>query len=170
MDNRGVVVALIAAGVGGYIGINAYREVSAKIQGLETEVSELKKEVAEAHKSGDLSLQERCARQAKTAFTDMGYGKDGLSSYVNHYSPKLGKCFMSIDDTSSQNGATLQSKTLMDAFEGRVYGTFLWRNSQNSGKNFWEVAPFQCQVQINGKETACQSAIEFENLATSYLE
>ena len=116
-----------------------------------------------------LEMQGRCAKQASDTFTQLGYNAKGLAEYTNHYSKKMGKCFMVIANTSTTVGSVSTSKNLSDAFEGKVYGSYIWINSQ--GKKYWEVAPTECTVTLqDGQEKQCTSVEEWDNLAKTYME
>lgn len=116
-------------------------------------------------KLATIDIQEQCARQAREQYRQAGWEKQALANFQNHYSATLSKCFMLIESTN----AVFTSKVLMDAFEGRILGNYLWQ--VDKGKKFWEVPPIQCDVLLPSGETAlCKSSMEFEELAKAYLE
>jgi len=46
--------------------------------------------------------------------------------------------------TAATNNIPSNSRTLSDAFEGKVYGNYFWINTQG----FWEVEPQECKVTL----------------------
>jgi hypothetical protein len=114
-----------------------------------------------------LELQAKCARQAATAFTTSGL-KGPFAGYVNHYSEKLDKCFVVMNETDSRStpGSVFISKTLSDAFEGKTYGEFFLQRQVGTGKRQW----IQCYViQPSGDEKPCESQGQFDRLAEMYM-
>jgi len=72
-------------------------------------------------------------------------------------------------DAKSSPGTIFTSKTLTDAFEGKVYGNYIW--STQKGKKYWEVPPLECKVTLpSGEEKACHSSDEFDELVKQYME
>lgn len=69
----------------------------------------------------NLDLQERCANQARRVFYQMG-GNNYRDTYQSHYSAARGKCFMEMEKYGVSGSVT---KLLLDAFEQRLYATFL---------------------------------------------
>jgi Tfp pilus assembly protein PilV len=118
--------------------------------------------------AANLDLQAKCARQAAVMFHELGYTMDD-SDYVNHYNMKLGRCFMQISKTKMAGTSPSTTKSLSDAFEGKVFGSYLWINTQN--KKYWEVAPWECKVTLpSGEEKQCKSSDEYDALSKAYLE
>jgi hypothetical protein len=76
-----------------------------------------------------------------------------------------------MEDTDAElaPGSTIITKTLSDAFEGKGYGSYMWRS--DPVKKYWEVRPFVCSVKLpSGEEKACTSTEEFDELAKYYME
>jgi subtilisin family serine protease len=116
-----------------------------------------------------LELQGRCAKQAAEVFKQEGYGTEPLADFTNHYSGKMGRCFVVISNTKVTGNVSSADKSLSDAFEGKVYGSYTWINSQ--GKKYWEVAPSVCTVTLpSGEEKKCQSSEEWDELVKAYTE
>ncbi len=116
-------------------------------------------------KTASLDLQEKCARQSQAAFRRDGFEKEQLASFSNHYSEKLNRCFVQYDSTKGN----LVSKVVSDAFEGKVYGSYMWR--ADKVKKYWEVPPIQCTVTLpSGEEKTCHSSDEFDSLVKEYME
>ncbi len=121
--------------------------------------------------TASLDLQEKCAKQAQQAFKRDGFEKEQLASFSNHYSEKLNKCFVRYDttDASSTPGIMFVNKVVSDAFEGKVYGEYMWRSDKV--KKYWEVPPVQCTVTLpSGEEKTCHSPDEFDTLVKQYME
>jgi hypothetical protein len=125
-------------------------------------------------KQVSLDLQQQCAVQARKEFEVDGWsGKDHpLAAFVNHYNAKLGRCFMSVEDTTQpdkRESTFFTNKFVSDAFEGKSYAQYEWKSEK--GKKYWEVKPFQCEVTLpSGEKKNCESSDEFDELVKVYLE
>ena len=120
-----------------------------------------------------LELQRMCADQASKAFKEIGYPKQQAvdHSFENHYSVKLGKCFV-IYRTYDVSKVTTSSifESLDDAFEGVNYGDFF---DSIGGKN--EPVPQHhvttCEISIPGKQTTyCQTQDEWDKFKAAYMQ
>jgi len=88
-----------------------------------------------------------------------------MADFTNHYNERPNKCFVEIGakDARSVPGTISKSKTLSDAFVGKVYGSYIW--STQKGKKYWEVPPLECKVTLPaGAEQKCHSCDEFDLL------
>ena len=118
-----------------------------------------------------LDLQGKCANQAREEFKLYGWNAHEMAGVSNHYNPKLGKCLMLIEDMDAKTvrGQVTTSKTLSDAFEGKVYASYIW--STQKDKKYWEVPPLECKVTpLSGEEQTCHSDAEFDALIKQYME
>jgi hypothetical protein len=112
-----------------------------------------------AERPPTLEEQDRCARQSREEFARGGWKVGAYTNFTDHYDPKRGKCFYEVVDTSMAPGNVPSSSRMVgDAFEGTVYAQYGWSNQQ--GKQFWEVPPYQCSV--DGE--TCKSSDEFDEL------
>ena len=61
------------------------------------------------------------------------------------------------------------SSRLMDAFERRDYGSYLWSSRQD--KKYWEVPPTSCELvpSLRAKHY-CKSREEFDAFVADYME
>ena len=115
--------------------------------------------------TASLDLQEKCAKQSQAAFKRDGFEKEQLASFSNHYSEKLNRCFVEYESTN----ANFVTKVVSDAFEGKVYGSYMWR--PDKVKKYWEVPPIQCTVTLpSGEKKTCHSSDEFDSLVKEYME
>jgi hypothetical protein len=105
-----------------------------------------------------LEEQGQCARQAREEFKLEGWTMDAFTSFTDHYSPKLGRCFMEVTSAIRTGNIPSRQKTVEDAFEGKVFAQYEWSNPQ--GKKYWEVAPSLCIVD----GTVCKTTDEFDSL------
>ncbi len=124
-----------------------------------------------ASKSAIFDRQEKCAQQAREEYRSDGWEKQAMAGFTNHFNSKLNKCFMEIvnTDAKSSPGTIITSKTLSDAFEGKVYGNYIW--STQKGKKYWEVPPLECDVALStGEKKICHSSDEFDELIKVYME
>lgn len=116
-----------------------------------------------------LELQGRCAKQAAETFKQQGFGTERFAYFANHYSAKMGRCFIVITNTLASGTGTQTDRNLSDAFEGKEYGSYVWFSSP--GKKYWEVPPSSCSVTLpSGEEKKCQSDDEWDNLVKAYME
>ncbi len=159
------VLILIVVVAGAFL---AYREIASlksTLQQQQTELESLKKKQAVEIVAPPIELQEKCSGQAQRIFEQLGWNAKGSDSYENHYNPKLNRCFILI----STWNATAVTKNLSDAYEGKVYGSYVWFPSK--GKKYWEVSPTECWVLLpSGEKATCQLDAEFDNLAKIYME
>jgi hypothetical protein len=155
MKNAAIVL-LLAAITG--LGIFAYfQQASLRAQ---SEIVEKLTAKLEA-KTGDFSLQEKCAKQAREEFQRLGWGKEALADFTNHYNERLNKCFMAFQSTNVDKGGSHINKWLGDAYEGKQYAEYSWFNPSGSGKKYWEIAPYSCKVTMpSGQEIECNSSEE----------
>lgn len=92
-----------------------------------------------------------------------------MAEFTNHYSAKLGRCFVVTKSTSVTENIIANQRLLVDAYEGKVLGTYEWINSEH--KKYWEVVPTECSVTLpSGEEKKCQSDDEWDNLVKNYTE
>lgn len=140
-----------------------------KIARLERENKELAEKLDSLAKAANLDMQAKCANQATNMFKESGLGKERISSYTNHYQPKLNKCFVKFSTLKHEGKGTSIYMSIQDAFEGKGYAEYYWINNQ--GQQAWQVKPFLCKVTLlSSKETNCQSQEEFDELAKVYME
>jgi hypothetical protein len=122
-------------------------------------------------KSALFDREEKCAKQARDNFRSDGWEKHAMAVFTNHFNSKFNKCYMEIQDTDSKStpGTIITSTTLSDAFEGKVYGTYIWASDKT--KKYWQVPPLECDVTLpNGEKKVCHSSDEFDNLIKVYME
>jgi hypothetical protein len=112
----------------------------------------------QAERPATLEEQGQCARQAREEFKLEGWTMDAFTSFTDHYSPKLGRCFIEVTSSIRTGNIPSRQKTVEDAFEGKVFAQYEWSNPQ--GKKYWEVAPYLCTVD----GTVCKSTDEFDSL------
>ena len=144
-----------------------------RIAQLEKQNKELAAKLDAVSKQTSLELQDRCAKQARTEFKGEGNDKTPMTGFVNHYNAKLDKCFMEVSSFAGSGTGKSYVPTIYrsvsDAFEGEVYAEYFWRN--DTGKKYWEVAPFMCKVTLlNGEETFCKTTQEYEELIKPYMQ
>jgi hypothetical protein len=119
--------------------------------------------------SYSLDAQDRCAKQALAAFKFSGADKEPMADLENHFNLTLNKCFVVVGRVDLTSGIFSKSTILSDAFEGRVFGNYLWTNPKH--KSALEVPPLECTVTLpSGEEKQCKSREEFENLIKAYME
>jgi hypothetical protein len=142
-----------------------------RIAQLEKQVSDLQVQLKQQKETATLDLQEKCAKQARSEFNQLGWGKDPTALFTNHYNAKLNKCFMEIQNTDLKTspGDIFTNRTLFDAFEGKPYGQYIWKS--DDVKKYWEVPPKYCRLYSeDGKEQLCHSTEEYEAWVKKYME
>jgi len=160
MKNTAIFLLVLAVVA---LGILAYSQ--------ETSLRRLTERIDHASRTASLELQEKCARQARQDFTQLGWDKDPSASSSNHYNGQLNKCFVLIEDTDTKSvpDTVISSKHLEDAFEGKVFGDYSWMSQK--GKKYWEVPPAECTVTLpSGEQKDCHSSEEFDELIKAYME
>jgi len=136
-------------------------------------ISATTKASAEPNKE-QYELQERCGKRAEQVFKSDNPGQSGgsmitnteggqdVTSYQNHYSATMNKCFYLLITTGvnykehPQYTTTLM--TLLDLNENKEYGTFFERSDRS--------APLHCNVQ----EKICHSEREWRELLRHYMD
>jgi hypothetical protein len=121
-------------------------------------------------RSATLAQQKMCADQATKAFKESDFShKDKTAvepaEYVSHYDAKAGVCYVAIRgiDTYDKNQTFTHHTVVFDAFEGRVFASYVWRSDK--AKKFWEVSPIECSVTPRGKDAInCKDGTEFNQL------
>jgi hypothetical protein len=123
-----------------------------------------------------LEQQKMCAEQARKDFDEdqrqyresFGNTSSQLSDYTSHFDSQKNICYVRIDSTLTNGGVPSTAITVYDAFERRVYASYLWINSQK--KKYWEVKPVECEIDPP-KETkiTCGSSEEFDQLVDKWF-
>ena len=76
---------------------------------------------------------------------------------------------MTIGATSYKSGQMVTSRFLLDAFEQREYGEYMWLSDK--GKKFWDVKPAMCkEVPLVGDEQFCHSDDEYKAIVKRDME
>jgi hypothetical protein len=132
--------------------------------------------------SQPLELQAMCAAQAQKAFQEwenesreangrlFGNTFTTISSgHQSHYNMKLKRCLLLIEEVSELNGQIATSANLIDAFERRLYASFLWVTHEN--KYYWEVSPIECELAASYRQRKnCTTREEFDSFVAEYME
>jgi hypothetical protein len=167
---RAVLVVIAALAVGCGDGGRTAR-LQNQLDEQQKQIRELEGKLSSLAKAEALGLDEKCARQAVAYFKEGGYDKSGpFNGFTNHYNPELGECFILIQslDTKSGPGRYMESRDLWGAYERKWYANYVWFSE--SGKKYWQVKPFMCQVMSpSGEKKVCQSADEFDELVKTYM-
>jgi len=139
--------------------------ISRKIAGLASVVVSLS--LCTLAHSQSLNFDAMCKAQAEKEFRK-NWNEKG-ASYQNHYNTKLKKCLMLIETLGQVGDQPSISKTLLDAYEGRVYATFYF--VADKVKKYWEVPPKECTlVPSFSNKRYCTTEEEFEEFVAQYLE
>jgi len=93
--------------------------------------------------------QKMCSDQARLKFHEDNPNRGEFDSYSSHDDPKANVCYLMVRAMSEEQGSVSNSIVAYDAFEGRVYATYIWINAK--GKKYWEVAPTACDVKPRGQ-------------------
>lgn len=150
--------------------VGMLRTQSNNIRELQGEVRELGTKLDE--KTRVDALEAKCVDQARKVFDESAYPKNEFAAYENHYSAKLDKCVMRVLHTDAHTSRGRMVSTyvdVMDAFQGKQYGTYVWHTETN--KKFLIVPPVTCEVTLpTGEQKICHSMDEFEELVNVYLD
>lgn len=166
---KGLSLLLLAVVVA--LGVVAYRQ-SETIATQQDQLAALASRASAADeraRSASLDFQAKCAEQARKAFLQSGFKPTDGADYENHYSTKLNKCFVHVQNTTTHATTFWIHRNVYDAFEGKPYGTYAWHTVGE--KKYWEVAPVICEViSPTGDKQVCHSDDEFTKLVKVYLD
>ena len=113
-----------------------------------------------------LSEQKMCAEQAEKSFTNSGLSEEkdgGGNTYTDHYDEAARVCYIETTTRHFTNNKFQYGHVIYDAFEGRVYGSFV--STSNKPEDLLE-----CYVIPRGQsKMLCQSTDEFDNFALKYF-
>jgi hypothetical protein len=158
------LIVLVLLVVSGGLGVLASQQ-AATIKEQQAQLAA----ASDALKAGSLTLQAKCAQQAKTVFVETGYKVSDMANYENHYNTRLNKCLVYLESHPMTGTLGWDNRTVVDAFENKEYATYLWHSVVD--KKYWEVPPVKCNVQAaSGAEQACKSVDEFTKLIKAYME
>jgi len=164
-----VILALLVVAVIAMAALSAREWVV--IRGLERAVEQISARLPEKDAAASFDLQAKCAKQARKAFAALGYAKDAMAGFENHYNSRLNKCFIHVTNTDAKisPGTIWTHRDVFDAVEGKAYGTYSWHTEKD--KKYWEVPPFQCEATLpSGEKRLCNSDAEFTELMKIYME
>jgi hypothetical protein len=139
--------------------------------------SGLEKAIVQNPSDKSRRVQERCPTQAQKVFKDWkdavqppkGVNIPGSGTvseeYQSHYNSTLNRC-VSIQFLSG-NGAN--SKSLVDAYENRVFAYYLWVPVKNKHES--DVPPVDCDlIPVLQEKRACNSEAEYNEFVAAYVE
>jgi hypothetical protein len=140
-----------------------------RIARVESSIAELGRKSSEFSKAEEFNLRARCSEQARKAFGEMGYSKNDVAGYENHYNKAFNRCFIFVNSIKTEAGKVTQVRSLFDAFEGKEYGSFILQAETRGSAP--EAAPLQCDFTFpSGEQKHCQSAREFSELLKLYMQ
>lgn len=114
-------------------------------------------------RAATLAQQKMCAEQARKKFHEDNPKPNDYTVYTSHFDPAANVCYVMVSIIATEKGGISVSDVVYDAFEGRVYGNYVWINPQ--GKKGSEVAPMLCSVKPRGQEEiTCKSSQQFDDL------
>lgn len=135
-------------------------------------IAELASKLRDKTDRENLEFQQKCALQAEKIFHQLGWKLNDpggtFASYQSHYHQKLGKCFMTVNSTTTgPRGPT--SRYLFDAYEQRGYAEYMWIS--DAVKKYWEVPPVICKLTPSSvDESLCKSEEEYKAFVARYME
>ena len=152
------------------------KELENQTNGLDKQTKELQQQIRMQQGIASLDAQSKCAAAAKTYFKENWSNNSAdentkLLNYTNHYSSRLGKCYIRVEynfTTGEQEGAPWTNTiTLVDAFEGAKFGWFAENHfvtlqPKDQERNRLSL----CKV----ANTKCKSLEEFNKLSQSYMQ
>jgi hypothetical protein len=114
-----------------------------------------------------LVQQKMCDEQAWKKYHEDNPKAGPLSSYTSHYDVSANVCYIMVHSYESSGGTPAISTLVYDAFEGRMYASYMWMNTEK--KKGW-VEPLECYVKPRGQEQInCKSSDEFDRLVDKYF-
>ena len=114
-------------------------------------------------RAATLAQQKMCGEQARKKFREDNPKPNDFTGYTSHFDAAANVCYIMVHSVVTEKGVPSVSDVVYDAFEGRVYASYVWINSQ--GKKYWEVAPMECRVKPRGQaEITCKSSKQFDDL------
>lgn len=122
-----LLIALAALGVFIYF----------SIQDNQRQIHELTAKLEASPKAPDINLEDKCAKRSREEFKDLGWEKEPMASFSNHYNAKMNRCFMLIQTTSVSGGNVVENRHLSDAFDRKELGEYM--RSTADGKKFWKL-------------------------------
>ncbi len=125
--------------------------------------------IARAQKNASLDEQKKCDAQASKVYhegraRDGFHGEDstGMNGYTSHFDPATNICYVWVRYSKIDDKTITFADAISDAFEGRLYGSYLWFNP---GKKAWEVEPTECWVKPRKQDKiTCKAQDEFDSL------
>jgi hypothetical protein len=132
-------------------------------------------DVAAAQKNASLNEQKKCDAQASKVYhegraLEGHHGEDatGMNGYTSHFDSATNICYVWVRWAKVDKQGGTFADTISDAFEGRVYASYMWMNLE--GKKFWEVKPTECWVKPRKQEKmSCESEDAFASLVDKYF-
>jgi hypothetical protein len=110
-----------------------------------------------------LAQQKMCDDQAKKKFHVDFPHPNQMTNYTSHYDAKMNVCYVMVHHVDTATAGPSVSDTVYDAFEGRLYASYIWVNP--NGKKYWEVAPSECWVKpIGVQKQTCKDSEEFDEM------
>jgi hypothetical protein len=130
--------------------------------------------ITPAQKNASLDEQKKCDAQASRVYhegraRDGYHGEDstGMNGYTSHFDPATNICYVWVRYGKTDGNTVTFADTISDAFEGRLYASYLWFNP---GKKAWEVQPTTCSVKPRKQEEiTCKNEEEFDSLVDKYF-
>ena len=163
-------LTIVLLGIALIILIGIMRTQSNNVQELQSEVRDLNAKLAARSKADE--IQASCAAKTGKVFETLGYPRSEFAGYESHYNAKLDRCMLRVlhTDTQSTGGKMIWVYiNLLDASDGKQYGTYAWHNV--ASKKFLIVPPATCEVILpGGEQKTCHSLAEFEELVKAYLQ
>jgi hypothetical protein len=140
-----------------------------RIAQLEKENRELRQTLDTKMKVLTLELQDKCAKQAQSEFTALGFKENNdnwQASFENHYNAKLNKCVMEVRTQDTSSSGILHTITVTDAFERKEFADLVFKFTSEFVDQV-----LQCRVTTSdGEEKRCRSEEEFNTLIKQYME
>jgi hypothetical protein len=95
-------------------------------------------------------------------------GDKPILDYTSHFDPQKDTCYVRINSGTAGEAGVISSSMVYDAFERRVFATYLWMNY--SHKKYWEIKPTECEAHPQQQPTVyCQSSEEFNDLVEKWF-
>ena len=130
---------------------------------------------AGAQKNASLDEQKKCDGQASKVYHHgrelEGYHAEdstGMNGYTSHFDPATNICYVWVRWAKIDKESITFADTIEDAFEGRVYASYMWMNFGE--KKAGEVKPIECWAKPRKQDKLmCESEDDFDKLVDKYF-
>ncbi len=167
-----LAVSLVVLALLSWVFQTQISEIRSTVQDQQKQIRTFQEKLTKDTNAAQYDLQEKCANQAQRDFQSSGYKQASATQagetvdFSNHYNSELKKCLILVEGVNFKQGDFWTHKTLSDANERKIYGSYLWSFVKGKEDN----PPLECSVVMPSREVRkCTSSEEFDSLIESYM-